>query len=277
MLPRADGDPAAGAGYKLAQDTYVATVWALLKKIGDQVRANSDNPLQPDRDAVSFLIQKALINREVQWAANFFITGVWGYERSGNTTGNGSTTVQYWNTSGSDPIADVLDAKLSIEETTGYTANVLVLGARTKRALKRNAVIIDLLKYGQTPGAAVQVRDTDLAALFEVERVLTMKGTKTTSAPNMNNNADTLPDTFGFIGNSKSALLCYAAPAPGLMVPSAGYTFNWTGFTGATAAGYRIKKYRWEVNAADHVEIDSAYSQKLVSKYLGAFFLNVVQ
>lgn len=276
MQMRADGDPAAGAGYKLATDTYVAEVWALLKKIGDQVRANSDSPLQPDRDAVAFLTQKGLLNREVQWVLNYFNTNIWGYERAGAASTNGTTTVQYWNQSGSDPIADILDAALSISETTGYKPNTLVLSARVKRALKRNPVITDLLKYGQTPGAPVQVRDTDLAALFEVDRVLTMQSTKTTSAPNMNNNSDTLPDTFSFIAG-KHAGLFYVAPSPGLMVPSAGYTFNWTGLTGGTAGGYRIKKYRWEVNAADHVEIDSAYAQKMVSKYLGAFFYNVVQ
>lgn len=275
MAERADGDPAAGAGYKLDTGTYIATVWSLLKKIGDQTRANSKQPLQPDRDAVSFLVQQALINREVNFSNNYMASGVWGYERAGQAAAD-ATHVQYWNTSGSDPIADVLDAKIAILEETGFEPNTLVVTARTKRALKRNASILDLLKYGQTPGAAAMVKDSDLAQVFEVDRVLTMKGTVTTSAPNQNNNADTLPDTFSLIGG-KSALLCYSAPSPGLMVPSAGYTFNWTDFLGATAGGYRIKKYRWEVNSADHVEIDSAYAQALVSKYLGAFFYNVVQ
>src|SRR5512140_2007947 len=44
MQKRAPGDPAAGAGYKLATGTYSCDVWAELKKVDDQIRANSDSP-----------------------------------------------------------------------------------------------------------------------------------------------------------------------------------------------------------------------------------------
>ncbi len=82
-----------------------------------------------------------------------------------------------------------------------------------------------------------------------------MSGIQTTSAENTNASSDT-SDTFGFIGG-KSALLAYSADSPGIFAPSAGYTFAWTGLTGATAAGMRIKKFRWEIDSADHVEIES--------------------
>ena len=48
MQLRAPGTPAAAGGYKLATQTYVANVWAEKKIIDDQIRANSDQPLQPD-------------------------------------------------------------------------------------------------------------------------------------------------------------------------------------------------------------------------------------
>ena len=38
----------------------------------------------------------------------------------------------------------------------------------------------------------------------------------------------------------------------------------------------RVKKYRWEVDSADHVEIESAYAFGLVSKYLGVFFASAI-
>src|SRR3974390_1660948 len=63
MQKRAPGTPAAAGGYKLATATYVADVWAEKKIIDDQIRANSDSPLQPDRDATFWLTQQALINR----------------------------------------------------------------------------------------------------------------------------------------------------------------------------------------------------------------------
>jgi hypothetical protein len=45
---------------------------------------------------------------------------------------------------------------------------------------------------------------------------------------------------------------------------------------GATAAGMRIKKYRWEIDSSDHVEIESAYAFAKVGVDLGAFFSSCV-
>jgi hypothetical protein len=275
MQLRAPGTPAAGGGYKLTTGSYTAQVWALKKIIDDQIRANSDSPLQPDRDATFYLTQQALINRDVNWCASYFATGVWGTELSGQATSD-ATHVKYWNLSGSTPIEDLLALGLSVEASTGYKPNVLVLGARTLAALKVNPEIVDRLKYGQTAPGVVTVKNTDLAALFEVDKVVVAAGVRTTSDENLVPDSDTTPDTLDFIAG-KHALLAYAAPSPGIMMPSAGYTFNWTGLTGATAGGMRIKKFRWEIDAADHVEIDSAYAFGLVSKYLGGMLLNCIQ
>src|ERR1017187_10148653 len=82
---RAPGTPAASGGYKLTTQTYVADVWSLKKVIDDQIRANSDAPLQPDRDATYWLTQQALVNRDVNWVAAYFTTGVWGTDVTGVT------------------------------------------------------------------------------------------------------------------------------------------------------------------------------------------------
>ena len=276
MQKRAPGTPAAGGGYKLTTGNYTADVWAVKKIIDDQIRANSDNPLQPDRDATFWLTQQALINRDVNWCSSYFATGVWGTEWYGNATASAGVAVKYWNLSGSTPIEDVLAMRLAIKKATGYWPNVLVLGAVTHTTLLTNPEIIDRLKYGQTAPGVVDVSDQDLATLFKVKKVVVASGIQTTSSEDATPDSDTTPDTFDFIAG-KHAMLAYAAPAPGIMTPSAGYTFNWTGLTGATAAGMRIKKFRWEVDSADHVEIDSAYSFGLVSKYLGGLFLNACQ
>ncbi len=76
MELRAPGTESAGANYRLGTDTYSAPVRALHKDIADQVRANADSPLSPDREATEFLTQKALINREVNFATNYFTAGV---------------------------------------------------------------------------------------------------------------------------------------------------------------------------------------------------------
>ena len=58
---RADGTESAGSGYGLSTDTYSSAVYALHKDIGDQVRANSDAPLDPDMDATRFLTHQMMI------------------------------------------------------------------------------------------------------------------------------------------------------------------------------------------------------------------------
>lgn len=275
MQKRTDGTPAAGGGYKLTTGSFTTEVWSLLKIIGDQTRANSDSPIQPDRDATQWLTQQSLVHRDSDWSSTYFQTGIWGYERAGASPAVPGTSCLYWSSAGSKPINDIFKAQVAIKKATGYWPNVLVLGANVFMSLLVNASIVDRLKYGQTAPGPVIVKASDLAAMFQVKKVVVMSAIHTTSPSNLTPNSDTDPDTFDFIGGDH-ALLAYAAPSPGILQPSAGYTFNWTGYTGATAAGTRIKKYRWEVNAADHVEIDSAYSFGLVSKYLGAFFKDIV-
>ena len=271
MQKRAPGSPAAAGGYKLTTASYTADVWAVKKIIDDQIRANSDSPLQPDRDATFWLTQQALINRDVNWVSAYFGTGIWGTDMTGVSGTPSAGQFKQWDQSGSTPLDDVLAGQLAIKKATGYWPNTLVLGAYVFTKLLTNAQIIDRLKYGQTAPGPVVVNLSDLEALFKVKRVVVAAGVQTTSSEDNNVSSDTVPDVIDFIAG-KNALLCYAADSPGIFQPSAGYTFNWTGLTGATAAGMRIKKYRWEIDSSDHVEIESAYAFGLVSKYMGYFF-----
>ena len=78
--------------------------------------------------------------------------------------------------------------------------------------------------------------------------------------------------TYHYIADSKSALLSYAPSAPSLMTPSAGYTFNWTGYFAGNSQGLRIKTFRMEPIASDRVEGELTYDMRLVGKDMGVFF-----
>ena len=82
-------------------------------------------------------------------------------------------------------------------------------------------------------------------------------------------------NVHAFIGG-KHALLLYTPATPGLMTPSAGYTFTWTGLLGGGALGTRISRMRVELRKADRVEIEMAFDQKQVAADLGYFFLTAV-
>jgi len=128
--------------------------------------------------------------------------------------------------------------------------------------------IVGRLDRGQTTGAAQANRES-LAALFEVEHVHIMDAIQNTAK-------EGLTAAHSLIGG-KHALLSYAPPTPGIMTPSAGYTFSWTGLLGNTANGMRVKRFRQDALESDRIEIDMAYDQKRVSEDLGYFFGDIVQ
>jgi hypothetical protein len=266
MQLRSPATESAGIGYSVdASSTYYCPQWSLHADVADEVRANADSVLNIDRDMTELLTLQALIRREKAWAAKYFVGGVWTSDFDGVASGNAwsSSTVLQWNDANSTPIEDIRKAQTTILERTGYMPNVLTLGKPVYDALIDHPDLVDRIKYGQTPGSPAVVNKQALAALFEVERVEVMSAIENTAAEGATN-------VHSFIGGKK-AFLCYAAPSPGLMTPTAGYTFLWRGLYGG-AGGQRIRRFRLESIAADRIEIDMCFDQKLVAADLGFFF-----
>lgn len=260
MKERAPGTESAGGSYTLDNSpNYFCRIYSFHKDVPDPVRANADSVLAPDREATEYVTQKGLIKREKLFASKYFVTGVWTNE---------TTPANLWDTDTSTPIEDVRGAKSTILESTGFEANTLVLGSTVYDALVDHPDIVDRIKYGQTPGNPAIANIEALMKLFELERIFVMKAIENTAK-------EGATAVHSFIGG-KHALLCYSAPAPGIMTPTAGYTFSWTGYLGAGAEGNRISRFRMEALKSDRVEIEMAFDQKLVSADLGYFFLDVV-
>ena len=270
MKARAPGTQSAGSGYDLDNTpTYYAPVYAFHKDVHDQIRANSDSVLSPDRDATIFATQKALIKRERTFVAKYFSTGIWANEKTGvNSDVNASSEFLLWNDPNSDPISDIRLAMDSVLENTGFEPNTFSLGKKVITALIDHPDIIDRVKYGQTPGAPAMVNANSLAQLFGLDKILVSKAVYNSAAKGATENSQ-------FIAGA-DALLAYVAPSPGLMVPSAGYTFSWNGWMGASGMGHRIKRFRMEDLESDRIEIQMAYDQKVVGADLGFFFGNAV-
>src|SRR5579883_286921 len=270
MQQRALATESAGSGYGLdSTGTYSCNVWALHKDVDDQIRANSDTPLSPDRDATIFLTNKALIRRENVWAGTFFKSGVWTGEVAGQATAD-STHVMYWDYATSAPITDIRHAKTQMRlNSGGFTANIGVFSRAVFDKLVDHPDFIDRTKYGQTaPNPAMATRRI-IAEILELEEVLVMDSVYNTAA-------EGATESTSFIGGLSAALF-YRPRNAGLMTPSAGYTFNWTGLIGTTGgAGLRIKTFRMEHLASDRVEIDSAFDMRVVSKDCGFFFNNII-
>ncbi len=103
--------------------------------------------------------------------------------------------------------------------------------------------------------------------MFDVEKVLIGKTVHAT-----NNEGATAAYSFAY---GKNMMLCYAPPSPGLLVPTAGYIFEWNGFNGL---GYdvAISDFEMTEKKAVRIEGEMAYDAKLVCNDLGVFYNGVI-
>ena len=268
MQKRAPGALSAERTHTMSTDSYDCDVWALHEMLADQVRANYDSPLQPEREITEGLSQAGMIRKERQWVTDFFGSGLWTTDQTGVDSASPTTNqVGRWDRADSTPIEDIRAGKRRVQARTGFRPNKLVIGREVYDALLDHPDIVGRLDRGQTTGAAIVMRQ-NLAALFELDEVLVMDSV-------YNSAVEGATDSIELIGG-KSALLVYAAPAPGLYIPTGGYTFSWTGLLGAGALGMRMKRIRDEKRASDMIEIEMAFDQKLVEADLGQFYATIV-
>ena len=272
---RAPGTEAAKVGFDLETASYFADVWAIKHVIPDQVAANADAVISLERAAAELVTHKLLIRREKDWASSYFTSGVWGTDVTGvadSTAGPGTDEVVQWSdqTSG-DPIGNVRSAKTDLMESTGFMPNTMVMSQRVLDALVDHPDIVDRIKYsgGVGPSNPAITTEQALGQLFGIPRILVMRGIENTAAEGDTN-------VHSFIGG-KNALLCYAAPTPGVMTPSAGYTFSWQGYLNQTNTfGMATKRrYRDEIEATE-VEGALAFDHKMVAAEMGLLWSDIV-
>jgi hypothetical protein len=263
--PRGDSEESAGSGYGLTTDNYVASVYAFHKDISDFVRQNSDTPLDADRDATMFVTQRLMQRLEVQWAGDYFKTGVWGTDVTGVASSpSASQFIQWSDFTASDPRNDIDAGKEGILNVTGFVPNTLLLGYQVFRKLIRHPDVTDQFKYTSSES----ISEAMLAQFLGIDRVIVAKSVV---ASNKEGQTDSFAFNFG-----KSALLCYSNPKPGILQPSAGYVFAWTGVSDGLGQTLGISRIRMENLKSDRIEGQIAFADKVVSSDLGYFFATAV-
>lgn len=268
---RADATESAGSGYSISTDRYFADVWAFHKDVGDQVRENTDNPLDPDRDATNFVTQRLMMRQERQWVSDYFTptplggTQTWGNEvvstaATASNPNNLNTFTAWSDFAGSDPLEDIELGKETIMSTTGFEPNTLVLGYSVFRKLKNHPDFVDRIKYTSSESITAEL----LAKMFDVERVFIAKAIANTAAEGQAAN-------YGFT-HGKHALLAYVNPSPSLMAPSAGYVFTWKGVSDGLGTNIGITRFRMQHLRADRVEAQVSWSNKKVATDMAYMF-----
>lgn len=264
---RAPGTESEGGGYRVSSDRYSCERYALHKDIDDPTRKNSDSMLDPDADATEYLTQNLLMLRDQLWADRFFQAGgVWSTDYAGVAAAPGAGQFLRWSVPGSTPVQDIRRGRRDINGLTGYWPNKLVLGRTVFDTLLDHADLIDRIKY--TTKATGQSVEDIMAELFQVEEVLIADAIRNTGVEGQ-----------AFVGTrifGAGALLAYAAPAPSLRRPSAGYTFSWSEFDLVKRGGAAMKKFRMEQIESDRVEGQMSFDFKVTGQDLGAFFATAV-
>lgn len=255
MRTRAPGSQFARADVGVETGTYATLQYALAYPIADEVKANNLIPMDLESMATRWLAQQSLLNREIKFATDFMATGKgWGTD---------NTTATDWDdfTSG-DPLNDVLTARRTISDNTGFDANAMVLGYIVHQALVMHPDIVDRVKYVQMAGPGNV--ESALATMFGVDRYLIGKAVYSNTNEAADFSATQIIDD--------DCLVCHVAPAPGIFTASGGYTFAWAGGGGMGSAD----RWRDEGNKADLIRAWEQWDQKMVAGDLGYFFSDIV-
>jgi len=254
---RATGSETVGANYTLSTDTFSCDQYGVHMDLDDYVVGNADAALNIEVSTTQYITEQLLLKREQVFASTAFTGSLW----TGSTSGGDITPSTKWDAANATPIDDIRTQIDSVESKTGRRPNVLVLSKDVFTALSNSDDLLQRVKYTQTG-----MLTTDLmASLFGVARVH-VPGAIVNSA------VQGAADTLNFVFGSGQAALYYVPDAPGLMTPSAGYMFNFTGVEGGNASGLRVLNYRIDHKHSQRIEALSAFDFKVVSTELGVFF-----
>jgi hypothetical protein len=230
--------------------------------VDEQIRSNTDDPLDGKRDAIKFVTRKLLIKQERQGVADFFTTSIW----TGSTTGGDITPTPKWDDPTSTPIEDVQAQQASILKKCGWLPNKFRMGFEVYQKLVRHPDVIDLIKYGASPGAPAIANEAALAKIFSVDEVVV---SKSIYASNTEGDTAVYALTAG-----KNALLEHLADSPGLYTMSSRYSFMWKGVSyglGETIGAYEIPM-PWLGLTTKRCEAQIAFANQVINANAGAFF-----
>lgn len=264
---RAPGTESVGSGYGLSTDSYSCRTYALHKDVPWDIETNADAGIEMYRDATEFVTDRLLLQREISWKDKYFTTSKWGTDLTGVDASPTSTQfIKFSDYTNSDPVAAINVGRRAIHSVTGKRANTLVIGEDVFECLKQHPDIVDRFKYTQ---AGIMTADL-IARIFEIDRLIVAS-----AIVNSADEGQTASMNYIF---GKSMLLLHVAPRPGLLTPSAGYTFAWKNLAGANGNGYGVAVSRFEMRKlkADRVEAELSYDQKLVATDLGVFYSSVM-
>ena len=255
---RAPAADFARVGVRLSTDSYSCEQFALEYLLADEIVANADAGIEAETTATMYLVDQLNLQKDLSFAADFFTA----------SSGWGSGTVSSaWDVpSSGTPVTNITAAVLTIKRALGASDQHRIVGiggTKILNALVTSDQVRDRTKYVMANSyAALQA---SLAPVLNLDELVistreynTAKEGKTASySPVFDND-----------------FLIVAVPrTPGLLTPSAGYTFAWD--ENGRGDMY-IEQYREEPKKATVLRAVCYYDQKQTGATLGVYFDNAV-
>jgi len=257
---RAPGTESNGGGFAINHDAnYFAMPHAWHQDIPIETLRNSDIS-NLEIQVAEAVMQKLLIDREVDWTTSYFDTSLWGTDATGDATNSAWPYFVYFSDqANSDPQNTIILGQEVVQQNTGYKPNTLVAGLQVHNQLRKHADVKEQVKYT----SSANVGNSFLAQFFDIEKYLVGSSIRAT-------NIEGATGAYSF-NLGKSMLLVYAPPSPGILTPSGGYTFEWTGLN---ELGYDVTMESWwdQDTHSQRIEGNMAYDAKLLCSDLGVFF-----
>jgi hypothetical protein len=269
VRPRAPAVESQGGGWRmLTPGHYFCKEWAFHKDLGDEEPAYATAPINLDRNATQFTTQLLMLKREYLISQAAFAVGVWGTDVTGvnAATNYGANQVRRWQdyATPSAPQQDIdYYRNWMALATGGWRPNKLAVGANVWDALKNHPSIVAryvFTQQGGTPNLTTQ----QVAEYLELDEIIVLR-----SVANYGVSGGQWDGRYMFPGND--ALLYFVPPSPSLDVPSAGYTYGWTGANHMGTA-VTTKRFRLANDAqGDRITSSIHFDTQVVERVLGVY------
>lgn len=255
--------------FELSSDNYNIEVRRRGADVDEYKLRNADPVARRmmEQGATRVSVDNLLLAHEIEWAAKYFVTGVWGKSVTGVAAAPGANQFLQWNDANSDPEKDIDDARLYVKLNGGLWPNRLLVGAQTWMALKRHPKIVDRVKHTSREAITPDI----VARLFGLDRIVIAGAAKATNAVGQ-------AETYDFV-HGKKALLAYCGEnGSGDLMPSAGRVFTWRGLNpGAVAARIlTVEIIPMPLKKGQRYESALGWDNKMTGQQLGYFFETAV-
>lgn len=283
----ANAEPAPVGGFVTGTGTFntenygIAANWTA-RDLADARRGGiSDDQLIAGKNR--YVVEQSVLRREVNAATLIQTAGNWTRTWAGVASAPvaANRTFLRWSDAAATPVDDIIAMVEDFRSTTGFMPNTLQLSRTIWNALRKNASLIDRIKYGGTMDRPTQITMNQLKALFEIDNILI-------GDEQYNSAKEGAADVFVDIWDQNKMWLGYVDPNPMANRPSAGFHFTWVGDVGEGIPGGRtgegpqsfgmtpqgadgiyIRRYNTVRPAAEYVEAELWTKPNVVAADMG--------